>query len=153
MYFHSRKKKILSSSLFGWTCNLKKPPHNEYWRELEHETMDLKYISKHLLWSLKEARLRAEMHLCVKGIILPWLVQKMVQGEEHRRRFGRHQAWETQGLKQMYSDLTLHYLYSLSLSLDKLKGNSTTSANILLKLELSCDMKRSSQHRLRQCLG
>lgn len=40
MNIHSRKK-ILSSSLFGWTYNLKKPPHSEYWTELENETMAL----------------------------------------------------------------------------------------------------------------
>lgn len=64
--FPQQEKKNLSSSLFGWTYNLKKPPHSEYWRELENETMDLKYF-KTLIVKFERGKTESRNAFLCKG--------------------------------------------------------------------------------------
>lgn len=61
-----QQKKILSSSLFGWTYNLKKPPHSEYWRELGNETMGLKYF-KTLIVEFERGKTESRNAFLCKG--------------------------------------------------------------------------------------
>lgn len=99
-------------------------------------------IFQNTYWGGWKTQDRAKMHLTTKGNILVRLVQKAVQGKEHRQEIrkvsslGDARSWQR---ATFWSDFTLTsiawaYPRIKSLSLDKLKGNSATLANIPLKL-------------------